>query len=196
MLQNCFKPQQADVHNDYQQRYKDPKTFKTITVTETATGNGDYTESTYDKVVHSLKISLTKNLKYLMVQEVLSKYPDSEIICVYDGGCHSDSDCDSDCSSSSSSSCHSKKSCHDDSSSSDSDCDKGCASACETNKGGDRYLTKTCQPTNLTGTTVGSTVLLVVGKKLSYCEYNSIICIGTLYNGTVNVIFFHTEIIV
>ena len=44
--------------------YKDPKTFKTITVTETATGNGDYTECTYDKVVASLKISLTKNLKY------------------------------------------------------------------------------------------------------------------------------------
>ena len=45
--------------------YKDPKTFKTVTVTETATGNGDYTECTYDKVVGSLKISLTKNLKYL-----------------------------------------------------------------------------------------------------------------------------------
>ena len=63
-----------------------------------------------------------------------------------------------------------KKSCSD----SDSDCDKNkkcCA----------LYLTKTRYPTNLTGIEVGSKVLLVVGKKLSYCQYNTIICVGT-YN--------------
>jgi hypothetical protein len=153
--------------------YSDPKSSVKVFITQTATGNGDipcpFDKCAYDKIVESLKISLSKNLKYLMVQTVLCSYPSSDVTCVYCGDEH---DCDSSSSSSSDSDC-----CHKSSSDSDSDSDCGKKECCSL------YLTKTRYPTNLSGIEVGSKVLLVVGKKLSYCPFNSIICIGASDEG-------------
>ena len=89
--------------------YKDPVSNKKIVITESASGNGDECED----VVEKLKIELTRELKNLMIEAVLCKYPKSKVICAYDYHC-SDKDCnssdsDSDCSHSSKKKCKSIK---------------------------------------------------------------------------------------